>query len=56
MELTQVTQMVKNMPAMQETQVQSGHGNPLWYSFLENSMDRGGLWATIHGSQRAGHS
>ena len=42
--------MVKNLPAMQETQVQSlggedspgeGNGNPLQYSCLEKSMDRG---------------
>ena len=26
-----------------------GHGNPLQYSFLENSMDRGAWWATAHG-------
>ena len=26
-----------------------GNGNPLQYSCLENSMDRGALWATIHG-------
>ena len=26
-----------------------GNGNPLQYSFLENSMDRGVWWATIHG-------
>ena len=26
-----------------------GHGNPLHYSFLENPMDRGAWWATIHG-------
>ena len=25
-----------------------GHGNPLWYSCLENSMDRGAWWATVH--------
>ena len=25
------------------------HGNPLQYSCLENSMDRGGWWATVHG-------
>ena len=25
-----------------------GKGNPLQYSFLENSMDRGVLWATVH--------
>ena len=27
-----------------------GHGNPLWYSCLENSMDRGSWWATVYGS------
>ena len=29
----------------------SGEGNdyPLQYSFLENSMDRGAWWATVHG-------
>ena len=26
-----------------------GDGNPLQYSFLENPMDRGALWATVHG-------
>ena len=25
-----------------------GHGNPLQYSFLENPMDRGAWWATVH--------
>ena len=25
-----------------------GHGNPLWYSYLENSMDRGAQQATVH--------
>ena len=49
--------MVENPPAKQETQVQSlgwkdpgeGNGNPLQYSFLENSMDTGALWSTAHG-------
>ena len=45
-----VAQLVKNPPAMQETQVQSlgwedplekGMVNPLKYSCLENPMDRG---------------
>ena len=53
-----VAQMVKNVPAMQETWVQSlgqedspgeGHGNPLQYSCLGNPMDRGAWWATVHG-------
>ena len=26
-----------------------GNGNPLWYSCLENSMDRGSWHATVHG-------
>ena len=26
-----------------------GNGNPLQYSFLENLMDRGAWWATVHG-------
>ena len=50
--------MAKNPPTMQEIQVQSlgqedppgeGKGNPLRYSYLENSMDRGDWWATVHG-------
>ena len=48
----------KNLPAIQETWVRSlgqedspgeGHGNPLQYSCLENPMDRGAWWATVHG-------
>ena len=47
---------------MQETRVQSlgwedplgeGNGNPLQYSFLENSIDRGAWWATVHGITEA---
>ena len=26
-----------------------GHGNQLQYSCLENPMDRGAWWATVHG-------
>ena len=26
-----------------------GHGNPLQYSCLENPMDGGACWATVHG-------
>ena len=46
---TLVTQMIKNLPATQESWVQSlawedtpgeGNGKPLQYSSLENSMDR----------------
>ena len=31
------------------------NGNPLQYSCLENSMDRGAWWATIHGVARVRH-
>ena len=50
--------MVKNLPAMQETGVQyldkednfgEGNGNPLQYSCLKNSMDRGAWWSIVHG-------
>ena len=53
-----VAQLVKNLPAMQETWVQSlgwedsgGEGNryPLQYSGLENSMDRVTWQASVHG-------
>ena len=54
-----VAQMVKNLPVMQETRVQSvgwgrspggKNGNPLQYSGLENSTDRGAWQATVaHG-------
>ena len=33
-----------------------GHGNPLQYSCLENSMDRGVWQAMVHGSQRVRHN
>ena len=26
-----------------------GHGNPLQYACLENPMNRGAWWATVHG-------
>ena len=48
--------MVKNPPANEgdlipELGRSSGErkGNPLQYSCLENSMDRGAWWATVHG-------
>ena len=52
-----VAQIVKNLPALWETQLQSlswedpgeGNGNPLQYSCLENAMDRGACQATFHG-------
>ena len=32
-----------------------GNGNPLQYTFLENSMDRRALQATVHGVPRVQH-
>ena len=57
-----MAQMVKNLPAIQETWVRllgwkdplemgwkDGSDYPLQYSCLENSMDRGAWRATVHG-------
>ena len=34
-----------------------GNGNPLQYSCLENPMDRGAWWATVHGAaEESGHN
>jgi len=50
--------VVKNLPAIRETQVQSlgreeplgkGNGYPLQYPCLENSMDKGAWQVTVHG-------
>ena len=53
--------VVKNLPANAEDarevslihgsgrSLGGGNSNPLQYSCLENSMDRGAWWATIHG-------
>ena len=30
--------------------------SPWGHTYLENSMDRGAWWATVHGSQRVGHN
>ena len=30
-----------------------GNGNPLQYSCLENSRDRGAWWATVHGLEKS---
>ena len=38
----------KNLPGRGRSPGE-GNGNPLWYSCLENSMDRGAWWATVHG-------
>ena len=33
-----------------------GHGNALQYSCLENPMDRGAWWATVHGVPKRHHT
>ena len=33
-----------------------GNGNPVWYSCLENPMDRGVWWAIVHGVTRIRHN
>ena len=59
-----VARMVKRLPTMRETGVQShfllqgrspgeGNGNPLQYSCLKNPTDGGAWWSK--GSQRVGH-
>ena len=58
---SQVALVVKNPPASAgdvrdvgwipglERSLGEGNSNPLQYSCLENPMDRGAWWATIHG-------
>ena len=50
--------MVKNLPANAGDKglipgsgrsSGDGNGNPFQYSYLENPMDRGAWWATVHG-------
>ena len=57
---SQVALVVKNLPAntgdvRDKSSIPGsgrssggGHGNPLQYSCLENPMDRGAWWATVH--------
>ena len=58
---SQVVLVVKNLPANagdarnvgpipgSGRSLGGGNGNPLQYSCLENPMDRGAWWATVHG-------
>ena len=58
--VSQVVLVVKNLPANagdvrdlssipgSGRSPGEGHGNPLWYSCLENNMDRGAWWAIVH--------
>ena len=59
---SQVARMVKNLPTMQKIWVRfpglgrssgEGNGNPLQYSCLENSMDRGAWPATVCGVEKS---
>ena len=58
---SRVAPVVKNLPAnagdtrdvglspVLGRSPEEGNGNPLQYSYLENPMDRGAWWATVHG-------
>ena len=58
--LSQVALVVKNLPANtgdirdeglnlgSERSLGGGNGNPLQYCYLENPMNRGAGWATVH--------
>ena len=51
-----VAQMVKNpIFLLQEDTLGVENGNLLQYSCLENSMDRGASWVTVHGVTRVRH-
>ena len=60
-----VVQLVKNLPAMQETHVRSpGQEDPLQKKMTthssilawENPMDRGAWWATVCGISKSRHN
>jgi len=59
--LSIIAQTVKNLPAKQETQIQSlgcessteRNGYTLQYSCPENSLDRGAWWATVSGFSKS---
>ena len=59
-----MAQWVKNQPVTQETEdvgsmpgsgrsLGGKNGNPLQYSRLEDSLDRGAWWATVHGVSKS---
>ena len=65
-----MAQLVKNLPAMQETACKAGdldsipgsgrhsrarNGNPLQSAYPRNPMDRGAQWATVPGVARVRH-
>ena len=60
-----VAQLVKNLPAVGDLGSVpgsgrfpgEGNGSPLQYPCLENFMDRGPWWATVHGVAKSfGHN
>ena len=38
-----------NISKMMPQYLREGNANPLWYSCLDNPMDRGAWWAAVHG-------
>ena len=62
---SQVALVVKHLLANAEDERDAGlipgsgrspggrHGNPFQYSCLENPMDRGAWWATVHGATKS---
>ena len=59
---SQMAQVVKNLPSNAEDAALTpgsgrspggGNGNSLQYSFLENRMDGGAWWATVHGVSKS---
>ena len=60
-----IAQLVKNHPTEEESQVQflgwedplekgiASNSSQFQYSCLENSMDRGAWWATVHGVMKS---
>ena len=51
------TQNAEDLGSIPESErfPRKGNDNPLQYSCLKNSMDRGAWWASVHGSQRVRH-
>ena len=55
-EASQVAQWVKNLPVGEAGSIPGSgrspgerHGNPFWYSCLQNLMDKGAWQAAVHG-------
>ena len=56
MEVFPVAQTVENQGLIPGSGRSSGqgNGNPLQYSYLENPLDRGAWWATVHTIAKSG--